>query len=71
MRGKQNIIHERRNIIPTPKNTSTNQKDMNVLNEYGLKQNLFDPTKSSPPNEFMTKLYMRMSIYNTQSEKSE
>ncbi len=28
-------------------------------NQYSLKQNYFDPSKSSPPNEFMIKLYMR------------
>ena len=33
-------------------------------NNYGLKQNLFDPSKSSPPNEFMLKLNMRMNMYN-------
>lgn len=32
--------------------------------EYGLKTNFFDPTKSSPPNEFMLKLHMRNKIYN-------
>jgi hypothetical protein len=25
-------------------------------NQYSLKQNFFDPTKSSPPNHFMIKL---------------
>lgn len=71
MRAKQNIIHERTNTIPIRKNTSTIQKDLTICNEFGLKQNLFDPTKSSPPNEFMIKLYMRMAIYNTPSEKFE
>ena len=33
-------------------------------NEYGLKTNFFDPAKSSPPNEFMLKLYMRNNLYN-------
>ena len=31
--------------------------------EYSLKQNFFDPSKSSPPNEFMIKLHMRMNKY--------
>ena len=35
----------------------------NNQGEYSLKQNFFDPSKSSPPNEFMIKLYMRMSHY--------
>jgi hypothetical protein len=29
-----------------------------------LNKNFFDPTKSSPPNEFMLKLYMRDQMYN-------
>ena len=33
-------------------------------NEYSLKENFFDPSKSSPPNEFMKKLQLRMNIYN-------
>ena len=33
--------------------------------EYGLKQNFFDPSKSSPPNEFMLKLRLRTSLYNS------
>jgi len=34
-------------------------------NQYSLKQNFFDPTKSSPPNIFMIKLYNRMTQYET------
>jgi hypothetical protein len=33
--------------------------------EYSLKQNFFDPSKSSPPNEFMLKLHMRISNYDS------
>lgn len=33
--------------------------------EYSLKLNSFDPFKSSPPNEFMLKLRMRMNNYAT------
>lgn len=36
-----------------------------ITPEYGLKQNLFDPSKSSPPNEFMLKLRMRSSLYDS------
>ena len=67
MHSKQNIIHERTHIIPIHQNKSTHMKDTNVINEYSLKQNFFDPTKSSPPNDFMIKLYMRMAIYNNES----
>ena len=30
---------------------------------YILKQNSFDPTKNSPPNEFMSKLKSRMNTF--------
>jgi hypothetical protein len=32
-------------------------------NTYILKQNSFDPTKSSPPNDFMLKLQSRMNSF--------
>ena len=37
----------------------------NPLNcdEYGLKQNFFDPSKASPPNQFISKLKTRMDSY--------
>ena len=34
-------------------------------NQYSLKQNFFDPAKSSPPNIFMIKLYARMVQYDS------
>ena len=59
------VIHER--DISTPVSqispTSSNIKEYS-LKEYSLKQNVFDPSKSSPPNDFMLKLKLRMSIYN-------
>jgi hypothetical protein len=39
-------------------------KATSPTSEYSLKQNFFDPSKSSPPNEFMIKLHMRMNMYN-------
>ena len=36
-------------------------------NQYSLKQNFFDPTKSSPPNHFMNKLYSRILEYESNS----
>jgi hypothetical protein len=58
MQSKTHIIHERSHSIPIKQNLTTNMKS------YSLKQNFFDPSKSSPPNEFMIKLNMRMSLYN-------
>jgi hypothetical protein len=58
-----NIIHERSIIIPINKNLSRSIEDNSPKGEYSLKQNFFDPSKSSPPNEFMIKLHMRMNRY--------
>jgi hypothetical protein len=38
---------------------SQKTNDTQCCSQYSLKQNYFDPSKSSPPNEFMIKLYMR------------
>lgn len=58
---KQRIIHERSNIIPISPSSPTNK---NLETEYSLKENFFDPSKSSPPNGFMTKLELRIKNYN-------
>ena len=42
----------------------------NIQSEYSLKQNVFDPTKSSPPNDFMLKLQIRMKSYNSSDNLS-
>lgn len=61
--SKNNVIHERSIAIPINKNLSTSMKDTSPKGEYSLKQNFFDPSKSSPPNDFMIKLHMRMNRY--------
>jgi hypothetical protein len=53
-------------VIPINKNIPTASEE-SPKSEYSLKQNLFDPSKSSPPNLFMMKLHMRMAIYNDTS----
>ena len=58
------VIYERSNTIPIQKSLITSPKAINqTSNNYSLKQNFFDPTKSSPPNDFMMKLHERMSLY--------
>ena len=57
------VIHERSEPIPIKQNLITSMKVNSPKGEYSLKQNFFDPTKSSPPNEFMIKLHMRMNKY--------
>jgi hypothetical protein len=65
---KARVIHERSNIIPVTKkifiyNNCSNRETVT----YDLKQNCFDPSKSSPPNEFMSKLRQRMTLYESES----
>lgn len=59
-------IHERSNIIPISPSSPTknSEKDLVKNLEYSLKANFFDPSKSSPPNEFLKNLQRRMNIYN-------
>lgn len=68
---QQYAIHERSNIIPIKQNLSTSMKIHSPKGEYSLKQNFFDPSKSSPPNEFMIKLHMRMNRYQTSDKKDD
>jgi hypothetical protein len=56
------IIHERNNRIEIPKKMTSATETFSP--DYSLKKNFFDPTKGSPPNDFMLKLQMRMSIYD-------
>ena len=62
---RNKTIYERSNIIQispiSPTKKITGEKD----SEYSLKENIFDPSKSSPPNDFLLKLQLRMSIYNS------
>ena len=64
MQVQSHNINERTNTINIKKNLSTPIKQIPTKGEYSLKQNFFDPTKSSPPNNFMLKLQMRMNVYN-------
>jgi hypothetical protein len=65
MNSSEKLIHESSKIIPISQNSPTNKKGEFSANEYSLKQNFFDPSKSSPPNNFMLKLKLRMSYYNS------
>ena len=60
----RHYIHEKTKCIPIQQNLSTSMKASSIKREYSLKQNCFDPSKSSPPNEFMIKLHMRMNMHN-------
>lgn len=54
-------IYERSADIPI--NQPSYKVQSNYL-EHSLKQNYFDPSKSSPPNVFIKKLRARLSSYN-------
>lgn len=59
------FIHERSKNIPIKQNLTTSMKmDSPSKGEYSLKQNFFDPSKSSPPNDFMIKLHTRMNRFH-------
>jgi len=61
---KSNFNNERDNISPKSKYL-TIENEYNSKNvTYSLNKNFFDPSKSSPPNEFMIKLHKRMNIYD-------
>ncbi len=62
------VIRERSKIIPIKQNLSTSMKENSPKGEYSLKQNFFDPSKSSPPNDFMIKLQTRMNKYYIDKE---
>ena len=65
MNTNSHYIHERSKIIQIKENLSTQMKNLSPKSEYSLKQNFFDPSKSSPPNDFMMKLKMRMTNYDS------
>jgi hypothetical protein len=58
-------IYEKSNIITISPSSPTKKSEDVLSSEYSLKENIFDPSKSSPPNEFLLKLQLRMSIYNS------
>jgi hypothetical protein len=65
MRRGERIILEKSNIISINKKLPTqNIKENNTKGEYSLKNHLFDPSKSSPPNQFIIKLQERMNVYS-------
>jgi hypothetical protein len=66
--ANQYVIRERSQPIDIKKNLSTSMKMNSSKGEYSLKQNFFDPSKSSPPNEFIIKLHMRMNKYYTHND---
>ena len=65
---RSNFINERSIIIPIKQKTNSqvNSPTSAIMKhgEYSLNHCFFDPTKNSPPNDFINKLQKRMSVYN-------
>lgn len=59
------IIHGQTSQIKIPQNSPTSKKEEFVNKEYSLHNSFFDPSKSSPPNEFLVKLHLRMKHYES------
>jgi hypothetical protein len=57
------VIHERGIQIPISKTSPTCKKNNKEEIDYDLNNNNFDPTKSSPPNDFLIKLQKRMKMF--------
>jgi hypothetical protein len=57
------LIQQRTNNIPIKADLSININNK-IGNSLSLKENFFDPSKSSPPNEFILKLQKRINSYN-------
>ena len=67
-----NVIHEREYLAPISQRSPSRRIDNNdSFNEYSLKQNEFDPSKCSPPNDFILKLQLRMSMYNNSNNNNK
>jgi len=67
MLSNSHYINERSPIIPIKQNFTNDMKLNSPKAEYSLKQTFFDPSKSSPPNDFLIKLQMRMNMYSGKS----
>ena len=68
-RTRQEIVERSVPIIISPKSSSTYMTE-SFSNNYSLKENLFDPSKMSPPNDFMLNLQKRMGLYPNKTQNN-
>ena len=54
-------LSSNKNSIKTQ--TGSQKQLNNIINEYRLTQNNFNPNKKTPPNAFLNKLQQRMNYY--------
>lgn len=66
---KPSVIRERGIPIPISKKHSTPTENNLEKIDYELNKNIFDPSKNSPPNDFLVKLKMRMQMFDFVSLK--
>jgi len=58
---KNNVVYEKTNKIKIEKNG----EEKTFSDNYYLKYDFFDPSKSSPPNTFLINLYNRYNRFST------
>jgi hypothetical protein len=63
-------MYSRQQTKSTPVQIPQKNQQYKTESEYSLKQNLFDPTKGSPPNQFMNKLKSRMILHDSLHQRS-
>jgi len=56
--------------IPTSMSITNNALQQSSIRKYGLQNQIFDPSQSSPPNIFMLKLHKRIDDYYTLDVKN-
>lgn len=69
MQSTKHLSYERSDPIRINNVRLKNMKDNLLSDEYSLNHQFFDPSKSSPPNEFMMKLRMRVYSYCTHKKE--
>ena len=62
---KTNNFIQNKNIYSKNYLTNLEKTPQTLRYNVELNPNFFDPSKSSPPNDFMLKLHKRMSIYKS------
>ena len=64
------VIPERGVPIPVSKKSPTRSRNLEEAFNYDLNKNSFDPSKSSPPNDFLLKLQKRIELLGSSPIKS-
>jgi hypothetical protein len=57
-------------IIPVQYSPTSKKEENNIFRECSLNENVFDPSKNSPPNDFMLKLQNRLTRYGVVDKRT-